>query len=522
MSKNIVDLVVIGAGASGASIAYEASIRGLKVALIDSGDISGGTSCRSTKLLHGGVRYLELAFKQLNIDQLKLVREALLERGYWLSKAPFLAKPLELTLPSRNYFDKVYYRVGLGLYDALSGKQRICPSRLISDKELQKNIPLLDNSLNGGVSYSDGQFNDARLNLLIALTAEKAGATIRTYTEVVSIELNRATNKITGVISKDISGKEEFWETNLVVNATGIKADSLRRMVDNSLEKKIMISRGTHIVLEQNLCPKKMGVLIPSTEDGRVLFVLPFFNRTLIGTTDQECKTSDSFKPSDSEKKYLIKYLKMWFPSLGDPKIKSSWAGARPLIKSDSNSINSSRLVREHIIETLPCGLISALGGKWTTCRTIAKDTLRAVEIYLNKSIPNAKDCPLIGSNKNYRETRNDLLKQRKELKEYLPDTKMINQQIEHLQQKYGVEAINIIKSTPQEKRTPLSEVIPICQTEIEHDIKNEYARTPTDILARRSRLAMVDIDEAQRILPIVQQELVKSSQQIEELNLEN
>ena len=175
-TNHLVDLVVIGAGATGANIAYEATKRGLKTVLLDSGDIAGGTSCRSTKLLHGGVRYLELAFKTLDLAQLNLVREALIERAHWISRAPFLAHRLELALPTTNCIAKAYYGIGLGIYEALSGRQNIGNSRLITQNQIYKIFPLIKDGLNGGVVYSDGQFNDSRLNLLLALTAEKAGA----------------------------------------------------------------------------------------------------------------------------------------------------------------------------------------------------------------------------------------------------------------------------------------------------------------------------------------------------------
>ena len=188
MNSNDVDLLVIGAGANGACVAYEASKRGLKVALLDAGDVGNGTSSRSTKLLHGGVRYLELAFKTLDLAQLKLVREALLERSHWLEQVPFLAHRLELALPTENCLGKWYYRAGLGTYDALAGEKAIGNSRLLSRVQLNAALPSLRDGLNGGVAYSDGQFNDSRLNLLLALTAEKAGAIIRTRCKVIKLE----------------------------------------------------------------------------------------------------------------------------------------------------------------------------------------------------------------------------------------------------------------------------------------------------------------------------------------------
>ncbi len=520
MNNKEVDLVVIGAGATGSSIAYEATKKGLKVVLIDSGDIGGGTSCRSTKLLHGGVRYLELAFKTLSFDQLSLVREALIERWYWLNQAPFLATPIELALPSDTCFSHLYFRIGLELYDALSGGKSIKRSRSLSGKELLETMPLLQKKSSGGVVYSDGKFNDARLNLLIALSAEKAGSIIRSYCKVVDFEHNK-NGTLKSVICQNYLGYEEKWTADIFVNAAGINVDKIRKLADPNTEPKVITSRGMHIVLEDNLCPKNVGLLIPSTKDGRVLFVLPFFNKTLIGTTDSPCEVKDAQKSSNSEKEYLISHIKEWFPTLNHPKIISSWSGGRPLIKPSKDVVQSSKLVREHQIETLPCGLISAMGGKWTTCRSIALDTLKAVEKLMNKPLSITKDFSLIGTSKQLNQTKILLKSQLEELREYLPKTSCSEKQLLHLQGQYGLAALEIIANSPMESRVPLSEVIPICEAELNHAIKYEHARTPTDLLARRCRLAMVDIDEAERLLSIANEHLVRAKLSPGHLNLE-
>ena len=280
MNDTCFDLLVIGGGASGACVAYEGVRRGLRVALLESHDLGGGTSCRSTKLLHGGVRYLELAFKTADTAQLRLVREALLERGHWLQQAPFLAKRLELALPTGGVIGQAYYRLGLGLYDALSGRSGIGSSRLLSSQQLRHALPALRDDITRGVAYSDGQFDDARLNLLMALTAEQAGAVVRTRTRVVALETD-SSGRLCGAISESTSGQSERWQAKVVVNATGIHSDTIRRMADPSCEERMLTSRGIHLVLKQTLCPEGIGLLLPSTDDGRVLFMLPFFGRTL-------------------------------------------------------------------------------------------------------------------------------------------------------------------------------------------------------------------------------------------------
>ena len=519
MNSNDVDLLVIGAGASGACVAYEASKRGLKVALLDAGDVGNGTSSRSTKLLHGGVRYLELAFKTLDLAQLKLVREALLERGHWLEQVPFLAHRLELALPTENCLGKWYYRAGIGTYDALAGEKAIGSSRLLSRVQLNAALPSLRDGLNGGVVYSDGQFNDSRLNLLLALTAERAGSLLRTRCKVLRLE-HRTDGRLSGAISQDSLGREERWQAKAIVNATGIHVDNIRQLADPNVNERILISRGVHLVLKENLCPDGIGLILPSTDDGRVLFILPFFGSTQVGTTDTPCTIKTANNPSSAEKDYLINYVKRWFPTIGEPTISSEWAGGRPLLKPSEKEVSSSRVVREHEIETLPCGLISAMGGKWTTCRQIALDTLKAVELVIEKPLPAPRQIPIIGSNRNPKTMSTLLLKQQQELKEYLPQSQVQNQQLKHLQSNYGLDALPIIANSLPEERIPLSQKIPLCQAEIKHAIENEHARTATDVLARRCRLAMVDLIEAKRLLPMVQDHLEEKGIRNTELDL--
>lgn len=519
MDNNCFDLLVIGGGASGACLAYEAVSRGLKVALLESHDLGGGTSSRSTKLLHGGVRYLELAFKTADTAQLRLVREALLERGHWLRHAPFLAHRLELALPTGGLIGQLYYRLGLGMYDALSGQAGIGSSRLLSRNLLHEALPDLRSDVSGGVAYSDGQFDDARLNLLMALTAEEAGAIVRTRTPVVELEKD-SNDKICAAISESPQGQRERWRARVVVNATGIHADGLRRMAESDCQERMLTSRGVHIVLKQRLCPSKIGLLLPSTDDGRVLFMLPFFGRTLVGTTDIPCNQPQATVPSDEEQGYLLNYVKRWFPELSDIEIGSSWAGGRPLLKPADAELNSSRVVREHEVETMRSGLVSVMGGKWTTCRPMAIDTLTAVFKQLGQSMPPARTLPLIGSDADPNKTPDSLIAQRSKLQALLPDSPSQAEQIEHLEGSHGLQATALVSSWPEQDREPLSQVIPICRGELRHAIATEKARSVTDVLARRTRLAMVDLDEAQRLTPLVN-ELLQQCGHGESLPLE-
>ncbi len=506
MADHHYDLLVIGAGASGASVAYEAVRRGLSVALLEAGDISGGTSCRSTKLLHGGVRYLELAFKTLDIAQLQLVREALLERGHWLRTVPFLANRLELVLPTKNWFDKTYYGLGLGLYDALSGDTGLGHSRRLSRDELVQALPQLC-PRQGGVAYSDGQFDDARLNLLLALTAEQGGATLRRSCRVVGFERNPA-GRLTAAVSETETGQQERWQAQVIVNTTGIHADEMRRLADPDAPQRLLTSRGTHLVLKDNLCPQGMGLLVPATEDGRVLFMLPFFGHTLVGTTDQTCEQTEAAIPSEDEENYLLRYVRQWFPGLTHPVVSSRWAGGRPLLQPSGGERSSSQVVREHEVETLPCGLVSLMGGKWTTCRPMAMDCLAAVERQLPSPMQKPKGLPLLGTATNPDQTLPELQGQLAALKDLLPDTPERPRQIAHLQHSFGLRAQSVLAKSAEGEREPLSSVIPICRAEIRHFIRDEHATSASDVLSRRCRLAMVDSAEADRLRPLVEEEL--------------
>lgn len=252
-----VDLLVIGAGATGASIAMEAARRGLSVVLVEAGDIAIGTSSRSTKLLHGGVRYLELAFRRLDWRQLQLVREALAERGHWLEAVPFLARRLELLLPSDGLLQQAYYGLGLAVYDRLAGRAGIGSSRWLGRQAVQELLPELSAG-HVGVAYGDGQFDDARLNLLMVRTAAHLGAEVFTRTEVV--ELLRQGDRLSGAVLHDqATGQRRRLEARVVLNATGIGADRIRQLAQPDLPPSLQVSRGVHLVLAADLCPGGRG-----------------------------------------------------------------------------------------------------------------------------------------------------------------------------------------------------------------------------------------------------------------------
>jgi len=494
------DLLVIGAGASGAMAALEAARRGLRVVLVEGRDIASGTSSRSTKLLHGGVRYLELAVRRFDRRQLQLVREALAERGHWLEAAPFLARRLELLLPTRQPLAQAYYGIGLALYDALAGRRSIGASRWVSAAQVRQLLPQLAPG-HSGVAYSDGQFDDARLNLLLVRSAAALGVRVHTRTAVVEL-LRDGQGRLNGAVIEHGDGTRERLQAAALLNATGIGADALRRLADPDVPPRLQVSRGTHVVLAADLCPGGTGLLVPATDDGRVLFLLPFFGRTLVGTTDGACPGAAAEQPSAEEEAYLLTYVRRWFPGLGEPQVASRWAGGRPLLLPEAEAAaGTAGIVREHAVETLPCGLVSLMGGKWTTCRPMALDALAAVARQLGRSLPEpAAASPLLGSAGTAAATRAGLDALAVRLAVGHPTAL-----VDHLLASHGLEAETVLAAARGAgELEPLSAVIPLTVAEVRHMVRHEWARRPKDVLARRCRLAMVDEAEAQRLEPLV------------------
>lgn len=504
------DLLIIGGGSSGAALAYEAVRRGLRVALLEAGDPGQGTSSRSTKLLHGGVRYLELAFKQLDAAQLKLVREALAERQYWIDQAPFLAQSLRIALPTQGPLEQAYFRVGLGMYDLLAGSAGLEPSSGVDRQQLQQVLPGLNSDRHSAVLYSDGQFDDARLNLLLLLTAQAAGAVVQRDCAVVGFELEQG--RVVGVTARQPDGSTSHWSARCVVNATGIQADSLRALAEPNCQPRLLVSRGVHLVLEEQFCPSGVGLLIPKTSDGRVMFVLPFQGRTLVGTTDTPCRVAEATTVSDAEEAFLLDHLRRWFPGQTSLTVTSRWAGGRPLIQPDSER-GSSKVVREHEVEQLDCGLISLLGGKWTTCRVLAVDALKAIAGQLGQTLPAPEPMPLLGAAQSPEQTTADLSDLRARLECVVPRGALQHQQIDHLIANYGLQAEQVLQQgLDASETTPLSPVVPICVAEWRYNIQFEWAKTAADLLNRRSRIGFLDQAEAERLTPAAESLLLASS----------
>lgn len=378
------DIVVIGGGATGVGCAIDAATRGLDVLLVERKDFGSGTSSKSTKLVHGGVRYI----KQGNIS---LVREALRERGLLLANAPHVVHKQEFIVPCYSLWQKMFYGIGLKVYDLLSGKSSLGKSRILSRGKTRELLPgVRQYGLAGGVLYMDGQFDDTRLLIDMAVTADKNGARLINYLGVESLVKDADGNTI---IELNDSIANEVFETKarVVINATGAFCDAVRQMSDDTAKPVVTFARGSHIVLSRDLLPSNAALMIPKTSDGRVLFCIPWLGHTLIGTTDVPCNSAaDGENITDEEIDFLLETAGAYLanqPTRDD--ILSTFAGVRPLV-SRSDTTNTSKLSRSHELFIDANGLITITGGKWTTYREMAE---QAVDAAVKVGGLNASEC---------------------------------------------------------------------------------------------------------------------------------
>lgn len=493
------DLLVIGGGATGTGIALDAATRQLKVALVEQDDFASGTSSRSTKLIHGGVRYLEQAVLQGDRGQFNLVRDALKERAILLEIAPHLAHSLPIVMPLYQPLQIPYYWAGLKLYDLLAGKVNLAPSRFLSAKEIRDRFPILKSTgLSGGVLYYDGQFNDARMNVTLALTAAEQGAVVANHVEVVS--LNKVQGKVCGVTVRDrFTG--DTWEiaAKVVINATGPLTDTIRRLDDPQIPPLLHVSSGTHIVLDAKFSPPDTGILIPKTEDGRVLFILPWLGHTLVGTTDNPTELSHNPQPIAADIDYILHHLQQYFTHAITPtEIRSAWSGLRPLV-SNSQAASTAKLSRDHVISVSESGLLTITGGKWTTYRKMALDTVDAVLQLGNIDCDRpskTENLKLVGAANFQRE--GDLQLQ----KTYHLEADVAT----YLHHAYGDRAFHIANLAQQGYDQRLATHHPYLEAEVIYTAQYESACSVIDVLARRTRLSFLDQQAALTALPRVVQ----------------
>jgi len=469
------DICIIGGGATGLGSAIDAASRGYSTILFEQVDFAKGTSSRSTKLVHGGVRYLQ----QGNI---KLVMEALKERGTLKQNAPHLVKNQSFIVPNYKWWEGPFYGVGLKVYDWMSGNLGLGPSQWLNKEEVLERAPTLDpTDLRGGVLYHDGQFDDARLAINMAQTASAQGACLINYCGVKGFL--KVNNKITGVQVKDqLTGKEYEIKCKAVINATGVFSDAVQHLDDITKTKTIAPSQGIHIVLDAEFLPGNSAIMIPHTDDGRVLFAVPWHKKVIVGTTDTPVKKiNDEPLAQAAELDFIIHHIGRYLTKEATMQdVRSIFAGLRPLVKGDSKK--TAELSRDHVITIAPSGLINILGGKWTTYRKMAEDVVNIAAI--NNMLP-TKECitgslPIHGAQPTDNFT--------KDYYYYGSDWPFIE---------------SLIKNDPSlgEK---IHERLPYCKAAIVWAVQQEMCMTVDDALARRTRSLLLDAKAALEAAPVV------------------
>jgi glycerol-3-phosphate dehydrogenase len=483
------DFIVIGGGATGAGVAVEAASRGYKTLLLEQHDFAKGTSSRSTKLVHGGVRYLQ----QGNVG---LVLEALRERARMKQNAPHLVHDLPFIVPVFDWWEGPFYGIGMRVYDMLAGRHGFGPSTNLNTEETVDSIPGIEtDGLRGGVRYYDGQFDDSRMVISLVRTAADEGASLLNYARVDS--LIQQNGLVSGVVAVDeFSGENFTLNAKCVINATGVFTDSIRLMDDPKSDPIIKSSRGVHIVLDKSFLGGDTAIMVPHTDDGRVLFAIPWQDRVVVGTTDTPVDAFD-MEPiaSDEEIEFILKHAARYLthdPQLSD--IKSIFAGLRPLVM-DNSSENTAKISREHQVLVSASGLISITGGKWTTYRLMAEETVNeAITVANLDHVPSqTADLAIHGWEQN---------------------APVFGYLAQYGVDAYGIEAM--ITENPSLGEM-LHDELPINRAMVVWAVREEMACTVEDVLARRTRCLLLDakasIEIAEKTAKIMATELGKDKQ---------
>ncbi|MBN2616447.1 MAG: glycerol-3-phosphate dehydrogenase/oxidase [Bacteroidales bacterium] len=472
------DVIVIGGGATGLGCGVESATRGFKTLLLEQHDFAKGTSSRSTKLVHGGVRYLAQG-------DVSLVLEALKERGLMRQNAPHLVRNQSFIIPNYDWWGGPFYTLGLKVYDMMSGKLGLGPSEHISTKEVMQAIPnLKKKGLSGGVIYFDGQFDDARLAVNLAQTLEDNEGVAINYMKVTGL-IKDEEGFVSGVKVEDQESGEAYeLQAKVVINATGVFADSIIRMDEPGALKTIVPSQGVHIVLEKKFLQGDSAIMIPKTSDGRVLFAVPWHGKVIVGTTDTQMEEI-SLEPRalKEEIDFILstagQYL-TYQPKRSD--VLSVFAGLRPLAAPGEEGEKTKEISRSHKVTVSPSGLVNIIGGKWTTYRKMGEDTLdKAVMVAgLEEKSSVTADMPIHGYVKN------------------------INEE-DHLHY-YGSDASKIKDLIVKDHSLgeKLTERYPYLKAEVVWAVHHEMARTVEDFLARRTRFLLLDARESIKAAPVV------------------
>ena len=486
-SRSQWDVVIIGGGASGLGIAVDAANRGYRTLLLERHDFAKGTSSRSTKLVHGGVRYLQ------NGD-VSLVIEALKERGIMKQIAPHLVREMSFVIPIYSWWNGPFYSVGLKIYDMMAGDLGLGKSQWLSKEETTAMIQNVNQAeLRGGVVYHDGQFDDARMAITLALTADSLSASLLNYAEVTG--LTKHNGLVNGVTFQDtLTGENHEISASVVINATGVFGDSIMKMDDVNAEPRITPSQGIHLVLDRSFLRGNHAIMIPQTSDGRVLFAVPWHNHVILGTTDTLIAAPLSEPQAmDQEIDFVLSNAAQYMqkkPRRND--VKSVFAGLRPLAASAAKEGKTKEISRHHKVHVGTSGLVSVLGGKWTTYRKMAEDTVNAAAMV--GGLP-TKKC-----------------KTRK-LKLFGHESGLAFEDPLHV---YGSERSAVLNQGPEIHNKSLSDKYYISKNQILYGIRQEMAMRLEDIVARRVRGMFLDAKETRRLLPeiaqIMAEELKKDS----------
>ena len=462
------DVAIVGGGATGLGCAVDAAARGYRTLLVERRDFGEGTSSRSTKLVHGGVRYLARG-------DVRLVREALRERGRLLENAPHVCHTRAFAVPAYSWWEKPYYGAGLFAYDALAASLGIGHTELLSADELLARVPTANpDGLDGGVLYYDGQFDDARLCVVLARTAADLGAVVLNHAACVGFETTGG--RIDGVRVRDEeTGEAQTVGARVVVNATGVWADKVRRLADASASPMLEPSRGAHVVLDKSFLPGETAVMVPKTDDGRVLFAIPWLGKTVVGTTDVPVDgPSYEPRPTGDEVDYILEHAGRYLsPAPTRDDVRAVWGGLRPLV-SDPDADDTAALSREHVVTVSDAGLVTVTGGKWTTYRVMAEDTIdhAADAAGLDPRPHDTASLPLHGWT-----AEADALG---------PDPFA----------RYGADApaLHALVAQRPDLGEPVHPALPtVTGAEIVYGATDEQARTVADALARRTRALFLD-----------------------------
>ncbi|MFT5141575.1 MAG: glycerol-3-phosphate dehydrogenase [Rhodothermales bacterium] len=476
-APDIWDVLIIGGGASGLGAAVEASSRGYRTLLLEQDDFAKGTSSRSTKLVHGGVRYL----RQGNVS---LVLDALRERGLLLQNAPHLVHNLPFVVPNYDWWEGPFYGVGLKVYDMLAGKLGLGPSRNLSVEETLEQIPTLEpEGLKGGVVYHDGQFDDARLAINLAQTVVDQDGVVLNRVRVTGL-LKRG-GFVQGVTAYDVEGdKEHQINARVVINATGVFTDGILRMDDPEARPIIQPSQGVHIVLPREFQPGASAIMVPRTDDGRILFAVPWYDRVIVGTTDtpvSEPTLEPRAQPEEIE--FLLTHAARYLTKDPTPAdVLSVFAGLRPLVKAP-DAENTAALSRDHTVMISHSGLVTLTGGKWTTYRKMGEDVIDQASL-----VAGLDDRPSITQTLRLHGWVKHSEERSGELAEYGSDAPLIER---------------IMRDDPA-LAEPLHPTLPYVGAEIVWAARHEMARTVEDALSRRTRALLLGARASSEIAPKV------------------